>query len=34
MSKLNNGDLVLFPEPQIITTAEYKSTTGYDIKKD
>ncbi|MDU0239169.1 RagB/SusD family nutrient uptake outer membrane protein, partial [Phocaeicola vulgatus] len=33
MSKLNNGELVLFPEPQIITTAEYKSTTGYDIKK-
>ncbi|GAE23694.1 RagB/SusD family nutrient uptake outer membrane protein [Bacteroides pyogenes] len=33
MSKLNNGEYVLFPEPQILTTAEYKSTTGYDIKK-
>lgn len=33
MSKLSNGEYTLFPEPQILTTEEYKSTTGYDIKK-
>lgn len=33
MTVLENGNQVLFPAPQILTTAEYKSATGYDLKK-
>jgi hypothetical protein len=32
-SILENGDIVLSPEPQLLKSDEYKSTTGYDIKK-
>ena len=33
MTVFSNGSQSLFPAPQILTTPEYKSATGYDIKK-
>lgn len=33
MTVFANGSVSLFPAPQILTTPEYKSATGYDIKK-
>lgn len=33
LSIKGDGSIALIPEPNILTTAEYKSTTGYDLKK-
>ena len=33
MSVLSDGSYAYFPAPVILTTAEYKSATGYDLKK-
>lgn len=33
MSVLSDGSKAYFPAPIILTTAEYKSVTGYDLKK-